>query len=165
MLQDAVIKHIPKDKTNQGDSSDEYSLTSADCERTLQELEGSDWREPEYGSHLVTTCHRLRRTPLQVFTVEDLRIMIGQGIGLPWLVPLALERLEEDPLVEGDYYPGDLLGSVLGIEAGFWRNHPDLRNSIEEIIRRSPALPKELQDRLAAFNRPDPDKGGAGAKY
>lgn len=61
-----------------------------DRSKTLQELEQSDWGEPEFDSHLVTTCHRLRRVPLDQFTVEDLRIMIGQNIGLPFLVPMAV---------------------------------------------------------------------------
>ncbi len=75
--------------SEQGDDKELHGLASADHERRLQELEASDWGEPEYGSHLVTTCHRLRRTPVRDFTVGELRIMIGQGIGLPWLVPLA----------------------------------------------------------------------------
>ena len=28
---------------------------------TLDELDPSAWGEPEFNSHLVTTCHRLRR--------------------------------------------------------------------------------------------------------
>ncbi len=136
------------------DAGQSYGLTSADREKTLQELEGSDWGEPEFPSHLVVTCHRLHRTPLRDFTVEDLRIMIGQGIGLPFLVPLALERLEEDPLVQGDYYPGDLLGAVLGIDPGYWRDRPDLHDAALAIVRRSTPLPVELEDSFATFNRP-----------
>ena len=52
-----------------------------DRTKSLQELERHDLGEPPYGSYLVTTVHRLRRKPLADFTVEDLRIMIGQGIG------------------------------------------------------------------------------------
>ncbi|MDP9352826.1 MAG: contact-dependent growth inhibition system immunity protein [Chloroflexota bacterium] len=148
MLAVTAFQHIPRDKTNnnprcamseQSEDRELHGLTSADRTRTLKELEGRDWGEPEDSSYLLTTCHRLHRTPVRDFTVGELRIMIGQGIGLPWLVPLALERLEEDPLAEGDYYLGDLLGSVLGIEPRFWRDHPDLRNSIEEIVRGSTA--------------------------
>lgn len=49
----------------------------ADRERLLQELQGVDWGEPDYPSHLVITCHRLHRTPLRDFEVVDLRMMIG----------------------------------------------------------------------------------------
>ena len=40
--------------------------------------------------------------------------MIGQGIGLKHLLPMAVEELKKNPLAEGDYYEGDLLIQVLG---------------------------------------------------
>ena len=106
-----------------------------DLSRTLQDLEGHDWGEPTYDSHLVTECHRLRRVPLADFTIEDLRIMIGQNIGPRYLVPLALERLEENPWVSGDCYSGDLLMAVLGLPYEFWESHPDLMRDLTGIIR------------------------------
>ena len=39
-------------------------------------------------------------------------------------MPLAIERLETDPLAEGDYYPGDLLAAMLAVPANHWRAHP-----------------------------------------
>ena len=56
---------------------------SFDRQKSLQELEQDNWGEPPYNSYLVTTIHRLRRKPLAEFATEDLRIMIGQRIGLP----------------------------------------------------------------------------------
>ena len=35
--------------------------------------------------------------------------MIGEGIGLAHLLPVALDLLEADPWTQGDLYPGDLL--------------------------------------------------------
>ena len=61
---------------------------SFDRQKSLQELEQDNWGEPPYNSYLVTTIHRLRRKPLAEFATEDLRIMIGQRIGLPFLIPL-----------------------------------------------------------------------------
>jgi len=74
------------------------------------------------------------------FSVEDLRIMIGQNIGLQYLVPLALEHLQKNPLAEGDFYPGDLMKAVLSADSSFWREHPQWRNEIEEISRRQKKL-------------------------
>src|SRR4051812_43426117 len=91
--------------------------------RTLHELEKEDWAKPIYPSYLVQTCHALRHKPLGTFTVEDLRIMIGQKISVPILVPMALERLEENPLAQGDFFPGDLLKNVLQIDASYWLAH------------------------------------------
>ncbi len=102
--------------------------------QSLQELEKSDWGEPTYHSSLVRTCHALRRKPLAEFTTEDLRIMIGQQISLPYLIPLALERLEVEPLVEGRCYPGDLLSAVLKVDRAFWSEHAGLRQRVDRVI-------------------------------
>jgi hypothetical protein len=95
-----------------------------DSDKSLEQLEGEGWGAPTFGSHLVTECHRLRRVPLREFTTENLRIMIGQQIGLPYLVPIALESLRSNPFTAGDCYEGDLLVAVLRAEAAFWREHP-----------------------------------------
>ena len=94
--------------------------------KTLTELEENDWGEPSFGSCLVTTVHKLRYKPIGDFTVEDLRITIGQSVGLPHLVPLAVSQLESQPLSEGDIYPGDLLHSVLSVDDSFWGSQHDL---------------------------------------
>ena len=106
-----------------------------DRRKSLQELEKCDWGEASYSSYLVGTCHQLRRKPLVEFTVEDLRIMIGQQISLPILVPLAVEALEINPLAEGDFYAGDLLSAVLKIQNTFWIDHPDSSQRMRVVVR------------------------------
>lgn len=60
---------------------------------TIEKLEGVAWGEPEYDSNLVTTCHQLRKKPIDEFGIEDLRVMIGQNIGTKHLMPRALKLL------------------------------------------------------------------------
>ena len=81
--------------------------------KTLDELENVVWGPPPFDSHLVITCCRLRTKPIDEFTVEDLRIMIGQKISLQHLIPLAVSVVESEPLAQGSYFPGDLLANVL----------------------------------------------------
>jgi len=50
--------------------------------------------------------------------------MVGQAVGVNQLVPLALSHLEQDAFVAGDFYPGDLLGVVMGVGVEYWRSHP-----------------------------------------
>jgi hypothetical protein len=108
-------------------------MRELDRKKSLQQLEGQDWGEPSYDSHLVTECHRLRRVPLCRFSIEDLRIMIGQSIGLHYLVPLALEHLRGKHLARGDYYAGDLLVAVLRADPNFWHEHQDLHRDVQKI--------------------------------
>ena len=121
-------------------------MSEFDRSKTLQELEGEDWGEPTYDSHLVTECHRLRRVPLRAFTAENLRIMIGQQIGLPHLIPIALEHLRADPFAEGDCYAGELLASVLRADSRFWIASPQLRAEAAQIIQRALSLLPSLED-------------------
>jgi hypothetical protein len=104
-----------------------------DKTKSLQELENEDWGKPNFNSRLVQECHRLRRIPLKDFKVEDLRILIGQNIGLNYLVPLAIEKLEQNPLAEGNYYSGDLLVNVLRVEPKFWSTFPTLTAKVIQI--------------------------------
>ena len=117
-----------------------------DRSKSLQQLEGRDWGEPTFDSHLVTECHRLHRVPLSDFTVEDLRITIGQDIGLEYLLPLALERLQDDPFAEGAHYPCDLLVSVLGAKSQFWRAHPELQDRLVGIADRALSAFPDMTD-------------------
>lgn len=102
--------------------------------KTLENLEREYWGEAESDSHLVKTCHKLRKKPLSDFGTEDLRIMVGQNIGLKFLVPLALEKLEKNIFAEGDFYQGDLLESVLKSDKEFWSKESEIFASLEAII-------------------------------
>ena len=104
--------------------------------RTIEDLEKCKWPdEIEYDSHLVKTTTALRKETLNTFTIEDLRIMIGQNLGLDYLIPLALERLAENLFAEGDLYEGDLLQSVLKIETGFWDNNKDYWLALHRLMK------------------------------
>jgi hypothetical protein len=84
---------------------------------------------------LLATCEALFLKSLNEYSIENLRIMIGQEIGLEFLVPLALEKLQDDILAEGDFYPGDLLASVLRIDQIFWPTHRDLYDQLKKLVK------------------------------
>ena len=69
---------------------------------------------------MVQRCHALRKVPIARLSSGDCRLLIGQDIGTKHLVPLALNFLEEKPLVEGDYYPGDLLLALFRLPVNYW---------------------------------------------
>ncbi len=130
------------------------SLSDEERNKSLQELDGHDWGDGGFfPSHLVLTCHALRRKPLRDFTIEDLRIMIGQNFSLDYLVPLAIEHLQHDPFAAGDFYEGDLLASVLKVKSSFWHKRPDLRHAVEDIIALIPSFPEILRKDLSVFQQ------------
>ena len=96
-------------------------------QKTLENLEKDFWDNSKCDSNLLKRCWELRKVTLDKFTTEDLRIMIGQQIGLNYLFPLAIESLTKDLFSEGDFYPGDLLKSVLSVDTNFWNTHKEWR--------------------------------------
>jgi hypothetical protein len=95
-------------------------------QQSLEDVEGDAWGDaPADATRLIATVHELRRKPIITLEVEDLRVLLGQRVGVPVLVPRALDVLEHDPLAEGNHYPGDLLTAVLRrVPAEYWAAHP-----------------------------------------
>ncbi len=105
---------------------------------TIEDLEQVYWGDkPPYDSHLVTTVYKLRKKDLEEFTVEDLRIIIGQNLSLPILIPRAINVLEEDILASGDCYTGDLLEYVLKIQPKFWVDYPELKIKFKNLFAKN----------------------------
>jgi hypothetical protein len=120
---------------------------------TLEQLERQVWPAPEYHSSLVVNCHRLRKKPVADLEPSELRRLIGQQIGLPHLIPRTLEILEREPLIDAEYFPGDLLASV--IECADWlRSQPELVRRVVAVSRRAVTCldaTEELRERLERF--------------
>jgi hypothetical protein len=62
---------------------------------------------------------------------------IGQQVSLRILVPFALERLEPNPLLEADFYEGDLWKVVLLAKPDFWTEHVDLWQQANRMSQRA----------------------------
>jgi hypothetical protein len=122
---------------------------------TIQQIDGVDRGDPPPdSSFLVRRCTELRRKPLDRFTVEDLRIMLGQQEAVPILLPLAVDMLTDNPLAEGDFYPGDLLLTVLRLPASTWVNLQDERQrltaTVADVDLDRADLPPAVLDAVAA---------------
>ena len=103
--------------------------------KTIAELETGKGSDPEFDSFLVRRTHDLRKVPVGNFAIEDLRILIGQEIGLDYLIPLAIETLTENLWAEGDLFEGDLLKNVLTVKTEFWNNNKKYWIAIDELIK------------------------------
>ena len=81
--------------------------------KSIEELDGNPWGEPPPdATGLVERVHRLRKVKVRDLSDDDISTLLGQREGVDWLVPLALDRLADDPLA-GAFYPGHLLVGVL----------------------------------------------------
>jgi len=113
--------------------------------KTLEHLEKDVWGSDTFGSHLTSTIHSLRKKVLNDFTIEDLRITIGQQEGLPYLVPLAIEVLKEDISAEGDFYEGDLLKAVLTVDPKFWKENREYWETVHFLIKSKKQKVKQME--------------------
>ena len=123
-------------------------------QKTLENLEKKTWSEfgSEEGSYLIKTCNSLRKKQLQDFTTEDLRIMIGQEIGLYFLMPLAIETLTDNIFAEGDYYEGDLLKNVLEVNTKFWDDNKNYWKQLNSIINNNRQEINEMKFDTSKFD-------------
>jgi hypothetical protein len=106
---------------------------------------------------LVKTVHELRRKPVGTLGAEDLRVLLLQRESIDVLVPVALSLLEEDPLAEGDFYPGDLLTAVLKLPQAYWPEHPAEFKRASAVVERIEKLgdlvapPGHVRRQIIAF--------------
>ena len=84
----------------------------------------------------------MRRKPLRDLTDEEIRLAIGQKMGLRFLMPLAVERLDINPLVAGDFYEGALLYYVLCEASGSGLDDEHLRRLDAAALRLVEAAPQ-----------------------
>jgi len=92
---------------------------------TLEQIEDRHWGNPPAdATRLIKTVYELRHKPVGAMDTEDLRVLLLQQESVDVLVPVALTDLEQNPLAEGDFYPGDLLTVVLKTPQAYWQQHP-----------------------------------------
>ncbi|MFE7424930.1 contact-dependent growth inhibition system immunity protein [Streptomyces sp. NPDC057545] len=127
-------------------------------ELSLEELDGHQWPEPSPNvTGLVKSIHALRKRPIKSLTIEDMRRLIGQDVGLPWLIPMALKTLRDTAhsQAEGGFYDDDLLSAVLTRSPATWQAMPRLAQDLREILTAlrdlSPYIESEVEGFLSNF--------------
>jgi hypothetical protein len=101
--------------------------------KSIEELENDYWKEEsDFPTNLIKRCFEYRKIKISELSVEQIRLLISQKIGIEFLIGIALEKLEQNIIIEGDLYEGDLLDSVSKIPTNFW-----IKNSTEFLVFRN----------------------------
>jgi hypothetical protein len=104
--------------------------------KSIETLEERSYGDPATApTYLVKQCLTYVKLPVGNLNTEQLRMLIGQQIGLTYLIPLALDVLDKDILAEGDFYPGDLLKNVVAVDVAFWKTNTELYNQVKKLIK------------------------------
>jgi len=118
-------------------------------QKSIENLEKKNWGEvPSDESSIVVRAMKLRKIPLEEFSIDDIRFMIGQEIGLQYVLILAIELLKENILTEGNYYEGDLLNSIFQIKKENWKDITKHWDTIDLLINDKINELRDLRPRL-----------------
>jgi hypothetical protein len=104
-----------------------------DRSKSLLQLKREKFRDFSWDFQPFPSGYGLRVLPLQSLTEEHMWMLIRQSIGLDYLVLMALEKLEETPLLKSHRSEGDLLSAVLCADALVWKRNPHYRQRVTKL--------------------------------
>lgn len=124
-----------------------------DEDRTLRVLLAWPASEPPYPTSLVERCEIALNTPLGALGMEQIRLLIGQGFGLEYLMPKALGVLDTYPLIGVTHYEGDLLSACLRVKTDFWTSASGLHERLRTIVSKldQSSVDAKLAGEIRAF--------------
>ncbi len=125
-----------------------------DRDKSVEELEEDRWPDPPTDTTpLVRSVHQLRKKPIKDLTVENLRRLVGQDVGLRWLLPVALDFLRETAREEeaSGWFDDDLLSAVVTRKEEAWRSAPELARHLDETVRILTDLSPYVQHEVIRF--------------
>ena len=78
-----------------------------------------------------------------------------------WVARLALDELDDDPLLDASFYPGDLLLCLLRLQNEFLKDNWDIKNrlveiadaALDEIESEDASMPHERADEIRRLRR------------
>jgi hypothetical protein len=117
-----------------------------DIRKSIEQLEKIVWDDNDLPTALVEKVHRYRKIPVCDLSIEQMRLLIGQNVGLSYIIPQAIIKLRENIFAEGDMYEGDLLAAVLTSEIAFWNENPGLKQEMEQVLT---LHKKEIEESIA----------------
>jgi len=105
-----------------------------DESKSIEQLENEYWPCIDFPTCLVEKCYRYRQIPVQDLSIEQIRLLLGQKIGVKYLLHKAIKLLKGKILSEGDFFPGDLLVSVLRLDIADWRSNAELQREFDALL-------------------------------
>ncbi len=109
---------------------------------SLEEIENDYWKITEFPTGLVEKCFYLRKKKLKDMQPGDLRVLATQKIGLRYTIPLSLDYLKENILIDAGFYEGDLLEAILNVPSFFCKENSNriLWNQTLKLLEDNDAL-------------------------
>ncbi len=97
-----------------------------DIRRSLMELDPEGWTQEALPDDLPQAMFRVGQKPVRKLNAAELYHLLRFHLSLAQVAPLALERLETDPLLTAERHPGDLLTALMESDSRFWHEQEEL---------------------------------------
>jgi hypothetical protein len=101
-------------------------------------------RHPQRDRWLLPDELDTAQKPLAAATLTEVLTALVHGWCLGAVVPIALARVEREPLVNAGCFDGDLMRGLMEVPGAFWGRHPRLYDRYREALRQSAALRRRL---------------------
>lgn len=106
-------------------------------EKSIQELEKDFWPDlKEYPTGLVERCHNYRKIKLKDLQIHQIITLLIQDIGSEYLMPIVLERMDNDISEEDDYDGSSFLESIDFFSDEIFKRSPELHKATLNLIDR-----------------------------
>ena len=106
-------------------------------EKSIQELENDFWPDQnEYPTGLVERCHNYRKIKLKDLQIHQIITLLIQDIGSEYLMPIVLERMDDDISEEDDYDGSSFLESIDFFSEEIFKRNPELYKATLDLFDR-----------------------------
>lgn len=96
--------------------------------KSIEEIENDFWGNvPDNATSIVRSTYELRKKMLSMLDLDDMRLLIGQSIGLEVLIPHSLDFIADNPFVEALYFEGDLFKNIVFTDRTYWEKNPEIK--------------------------------------
>jgi hypothetical protein len=100
-------------------------------------------RRQRDGAFAPEELHAAQR-PIAAASLREVLCALVHGWCLGAVVPIALARVERDPLTNAGCFDGDLMRGLMEVPGSFWGRHPRLYDRYREALRDSAARRRRL---------------------
>ena len=102
-----------------------------------QELENDFWPDRnEYPTGLMVRCHNYRKIKLKDLQIHQIITLLIQDIGSEYLMPIVLERMDNDISEQDDYDGRSFLESIDFFSEEIFKRNPELYKATLDLFDR-----------------------------
>jgi len=116
------------------------------------ELDADAWGPDALPDDLPQAMFRLGQKPVRKLNAAELYHLLRCHLSLAYVAPLALDKLDADPLLAAEKYPGDLLTALMESDSRFWLEREELW---AEVLGIAAHALESVQGRMAKEERGD----------